>query len=416
MKRLMIVCLMILGLVTSLCAAAIAEPEQPRETNPQAITLEVLVGFWELDHTDNNGTIMTSEQWISAFGGNASMEFTPDGICIMKSGGDQIEIYNYELVDGELFAEGVKAPISIVNGQLVVDTGILMTFTKGAKPEVSVDEALLGDWVFEQVLYLPEEIPVDPDMFATLYAIPVPTLNVLNGGVAIMQLGDIKKAFPADKWHLEDGKLTHTETFGDGTSMVWTFVREKAEVKTSAEEAQPKAEDAVSAVDGIAAETTESGDRFTYHGALWGMSREEVRALEPTDPIQEPAAASGHTALVYQFNREHGFSLVQYNFLPSDALYNITIMAPDEDGTFYAEQQENWTSLYGEPLTEAGADLHSDDDPVAVMMAALMQNSADSDFLGWQADDETVIIMSREPANKVCYVEIRRYTDYFRFQ
>ncbi len=45
-----------------------------------------------------------------------------------------------------------------------------------------------------------------------------------------------------------------------------------------------------------------------------------------------------------------------------------------------------------------------------------MQNSADSDFLGWLADDETVIVMSMEPVNKVCHVEIRRYTEYFRFE
>ena len=419
MKRLMMVCLMILGLLISLCVAAIAEPEQSSETTPQDITPEILVGLWELDHADISGSIITAEQMISFFGENASMEFTPDGIWIMKAGG-QTEIYFYEFVDGEMYAEGGKAPLSIVNGQLVFDTGMPMTFVKSEKSgvagTVSVDEALLGTWAFEQLLYLPDEIPVDPGMFPMLYGIPAPTLKVVNVGFAVMQLGDNKRAFPVDEWRLEDGKLTYTEKSDDGTSMVWTFVREEAEAESPTEEAQPEATETVSTVDGTPAETAESDSRFTYHGASWGMSREEVRELEPTEPIQEPAAATGHTALVYQFNGEHGFSLVQYNFLPSDALYNITIMAPDEDGTFYAQQQETWTSLYGEPLTEAGADLHSDDDPVAVMMAALMQNSGDSDFLGRQADDETVIIMSREPANKVCYVEIRRYTDYFRFE
>jgi hypothetical protein len=326
------------------------------------------------------------------------------------------------LRDGELFAEGGKAPLSLADGKLVFDTGsgMVMTLAKNDKPgmvpDTPVDEALLGTWAFEQLLHLPDEIPVDPGMFPMLYGIPAPTLTVVNVGFAVMQLGDNKRAFPVDEWQLENGKLIHTEKSDDGTSMVWTFVREEAGTEPPTEEAQPEAADATSTVDGSPAEAAESGDRFTYHGTSWGMSREKVRELEPAKPIQEPAAATGHTALVYQFNGEHGFSLVQYNFLPSDALYNITIMAPDEDGTFYAEQQENWTSLYGEPLTEAGADLHSDDDPVAVMMAALMQNSADSDFLGWRADDETVIIMSREPANKVCYVEIRRYTDCFRFE
>ena len=421
MKRLLLVWLMILGLVISLCAAAIAEPEQSPETTPQAITPETLVGLWELDHVDSDGTVITAEQWISFFGEIASMEFTPDGIWIMKAGG-QTEIYFYEFVNGELFAEGGKAPLSLADGKLVFDTGsgMVMTLAKtdkpGMVPDTPVDEALLGTWAFEQLLHLPDEIPIDPGMFPMLYGIPAPTLTVVNVGFAVMQLGDNKRAFPVDEWQLEDGKLIHTENSEDGTSMVWTFVREEAGTEPPTEEAQPEAADAASTVDGSPAEAAESGDRFTYHGTSWGMSKERVRELEPAKPIQEPAAATGHTALVYQFNGEHGFSLVQYNFLPSDALYNITIMAPDEDGAFYAEQQETWTALYGEPLTEAGAELHSDDDPVAVMMAALMQNSVDSDFLGWQADDETVIIMSREPAYKVCYVEIRRYTDYFRFQ
>ena len=421
MKRMMIVCLMILGLVISLCAAAIAEPEQSPEATPQAITPEILVGLWELDHVDSDGTVITAEQWISFFGEIASMEFTPDGIWIMKAGG-QTEIYFYEFVDGELFAEGGKAPLSLADGKLVFDTGsgMAMTLAKtdkpGMVPDTPVDEALLGTWAFEQLLYLPDEIPVDPGMFPMLYGIPAPTLTVVNVGFAVMQLGDNKISFPVDEWQLEDGKLIHAEKSDDSTSMVWTFVREEAKTEVTTEEAQLEAADAVSTVDGSPAETAEGGDRFTYHGTFWGMSREEVRELEPAKPVQEPAAATGHTALVYQFNGEHGFSIVQYNFLPSGALYNITIMAPDESGAFYAEQQEAWTSLYGEPLTEAGADLHSDDDPVAVMMAALMQSSADSDFLGWRADDETVIIMSSEPANKVCYVEIRRYTDYFRFE
>ena len=416
MKRFTIICLMIICLAM-FHATSLAESEQLPETTPQAITPEVLVGVWELDHTDNNGIVITAEQWISYFGENASMEFTPDGIWIMKAGG-KTEIYFYEFVDGELFAEGGKAPLSIVNGQLIFDTGVPMTFAKSEKPgiagTVSVDDALLGTWVFEQLLYLPDEIPVDPAMFTMLHNIPAPTLKVVNVGYAVMQLGDGKRAFPVDEWQLENGKLIYTEKSDDGTSRVWTFVREEKEAKSQTEEVQPQTTETVSAIDGI--HTAQSSDRFTYHGASWGMSRAEVRTLEQAEPIQEPAAATGQTALVYQFSGEQGFSLVQYNFLPSDALYNITIMAPDKDGVFYAKQRETWTALYGEPLTETGADPHSDDDPVAVMMAALMQNSADSDFLGWRADDETVIIMSMEPMNWVCYVEIRRYTDYFRFQ
>ena len=170
MKRLMIVCLIIFGLVISLCAAAIAESEQSPETTPQAITPEILVGLWELDHVDSNGTVITAEQWISFFGEIASMEFTPDGIWIMKAGG-QTEIYFYEFMDGELFAEGGKAPLSLADGKLVFDTGsgMVMTLAKtnkaGMMPDTPVDEALLGTWAFEQLLYLPDEIPVDPGMF-----------------------------------------------------------------------------------------------------------------------------------------------------------------------------------------------------------------------------------------------------------
>ena len=107
--------------------------------------------------------------------------------------------------------------------------------------------------------------------------------------------------------------------------------------------------------------------------------------------------------------------MVQYNFLPSDALYNIEIMAPDEDGAFYAAHRDEYTAQYGEALTTADASMESKN-AVSVMMASLMQTTSDEDFLGWQADDETVIIMSTDPAYHVCYIEIRRYTDYFTFE
>ncbi|MCQ2152630.1 MAG: hypothetical protein MJY70_06225 [Bacteroidales bacterium] len=418
----MTVSLMILYLMMYLNPATAAESDQSPENGQQVITPEILVGFWELEHVDYGGTVLTAEDWISFFGENASMEFTTDGIWIMKAGG-QTEIYFYEFVDGELRAEGREAPLSLVDGKLVFDTGsgMAMTLVKTDKPGMaaaSVDETLLGTWVFEQVLYLPDEIPLGTEMFPLVYGMSTPTLEVVSVGFAVMQLGENKVAFPVEDWHLENGKLVHTEEYDDGTSMVWTFVREgtmPADPEAAADKIQPETAEAVPAQDAAPAETTGTGDRFSWNGATWGMTQEEVRVLAG-EPMQAPTAATGHSALVYQFNAEHDFRLVQYNFLPSGALYNITIMAPDENGSFYAEQRENWTALYGEPLTEESADIHSDDDPVAVMMAALMQNSADSDFLGWRADDETVIIMSMDPVNKVCYVEIRRYTDYFRFQ
>ena len=402
-------------------------PAQSTETAAEPITPEILTGVWELDNVDYSETTISAEEWVSFFGENASMEFTPDGIWIMKAGG-QTEIYFYEFVDGELMAEGGKAPLSLVDGKLVFDTGsgMAMTLVKTDKPgmaaDTPVDEAKLGTWYFEKLIdtgdEFPDEIVVASDFFPILFGVPAPTLEVVNVGYAVIRLGENKAAFPADEWQLEEGRLVYTQHQDDGTDRTWYFVRtedEAALVTTPGYDPANFAPTEVQPVsDAPAAAVPES--RFSYNGMAWGMTKAEVKALTDMEPLQEPAAASGHSSLVYQINGEDGFRLVQYNFLPSDALYNITIMSPDEDGAFYAGQRETFTALYGEPLPETGADPDSDDDPVAVMMAALMQSSADSDFLGWRADDETVIIMSREPVNKVCYVEIRRYTDYFRFE
>ncbi len=345
----------------------------------------------------------------------------------MKAGG-QTEIYFYEFVDGELMAEGGKAPLFLADGKLVFDTGsgMAMTLVKtdrpGMVPDTPVDEAKLGTWYFEKLIdtgdEFPDEIVVASDFFPILFGVPAPTLEVVNVGYAVIRLGENKAAFPADEWQLEEGRLVYTQHQDDGTDRTWYFVRtedEAALVTTPGYDPANFAPAEVQPVSDAPAAAVPEG-RFSYNGVVWGMMKAEVKALTDMEPLQEPAAASGHSALVYQIYGEDGFRLVQYNFLPSDALYNITIMSPDDDDTFYAQQREAFTALYGEPLPETGADLESDDDPVAVMMAVLMQNSADSDFLGWQPDDETVIIMSMEPVNKVCYVEIRQYTDYFRFE
>ena len=158
----------------------------------------------------------------------------------------------------------------------------------------------------------------------------------------------------------------------------------------------------------------ETNMAFSFNGVMWGMSKEEVRSLLDFEPFQEPTAQTGHSALVYQMLLDDTPCIIQYNFLPSDALYNITIMSPDAEKSFYSRMAETFTSLYSSPLTAKDASMESDD-AAAVMIAALMQSSADTDFLGWNADQETVIILSFEPAYKVCYVEMRRYTDYFRF-
>ena len=156
-------------------------------------------------------------------------------------------------------------------------------------------------------------------------------------------------------------------------------------------------------------------ESFSFQGAVWGMTKDEVRSLREDEPFQEPVSQKGHSALVYREALEGSFYIIQYNFLPSGALYNIQIMTPDADQAFYQAQKKTYTDLYGSPLTEDDASLETEN-AVAVMMALLMRSTSDTDYLGWQADDETVIIISREPVYKVCYVEIRRYTDYFRFE
>ena len=68
-------------------------------------------------------------------------------------------------------------------------------------------------------------------MFPMVYGVPAPTIQVRKAGLVAMKLGDETISFKADEWQLEEGKLTHTEAFDDGTSMIWYFVRE-----TSAED------------------------------------------------------------------------------------------------------------------------------------------------------------------------------------
>lgn len=394
------------------------------EADSQPLMLRDLVGVWEFESASFLGRSVTAEELIGSTGGSITMEFTAEGFWILQIGGRNM-IAELAVGDDGVVEAPEDQSFTLENGKLLFTVnGMTMVFTRsdapGEEPSAAPDEAKLGTWCFEQVVYTgggqPLSIPLGADMFPMVYGVPAPTLQVRKTGLVTMTLGDATVPFTAEEWQLEDGKLTHIETFDDGTSMIWYFVREEAEAKAPTEEAQPETAEAVSAVGGTPVETAQRSGRFTYHGASWGMTKDEVRALEEDEPFQEPTSGSGHSALVYRVGTPDAFRIIQYSFLPSGALYSITIMAPDASGNYYVQQREILTAQYGEPLTEAGADLHSDDDPVAVMMAALMQNSGDTDFLGWRADDETVIIMSMEPVNKVCYVEIRRYTDCFRFQ
>ena len=157
-----------------------------------------------------------------------------------------------------------------------------------------------------------------------------------------------------------------------------------------------------------------TNEKYSFQGAEWGMTKDQVRALVGLEPFQEPTAPSGHSALVYQTSLDGFKCVVQYNFLPEGTLFNIEIMAPDAEKALYTHLNELYTAQYGQPHTEENATLENED-PVDVMMALLMQSTQDADFLGWQGDEDTVLVMSFNPQFKVCYVEIRQYTNYFLF-
>ncbi len=158
----------------------------------------------------------------------------------------------------------------------------------------------------------------------------------------------------------------------------------------------------------------DGNEPYSFNGASWGMTKNEVKALVDEEPFQEFRAVNGQSVLAYQTELDGFACVIQYNFLRSGELFNIEIMAPDAEKAFYAMLADAYTSQYGDALTEEDASMDADE-PAPVMMAYLMQTTADIDFLAWQADEVTVITLSFEPSYKVCYAEIRRFTDYFRF-
>lgn len=408
-----------------------ADTETVEAAAPQPIRLSDLVGVWALESVRYNGQVITAEDLAALGSGTMTTEFTSDGLMILE-GGNAAEVHEFPVSDGIIFPGQDSDAFRLEDGKLVFEVtdvpGMSMTYVRtdlpGREKTAAVDDAIVGTWYFEQLITrgddLPGDLPLPADMFHLIYGVPAPTLRVRKGGLAMMALGEDTVTFPAEVWLLEDGKLTYTSGRENGHTQTWYFVREPVETVGSEEAGAPaesrEAEAPVGSQESAARPADESSAEagYAFHGASWGMTRAEVRQLEKEEPVVEPSDAAGHSALVYRVGEPPLFYMLQYNFQPSDALYNIEIMAPDADGTFYDGQRETFTALYGEPLTEAGADEHAED-PVAVMMALLTQNTSDTDFLGWQADDETVIIMSREPTYGVCYVEIRRYTDYFRF-
>ena len=152
---------------------------------------------------------------------------------------------------------------------------------------------------------------------------------------------------------------------------------------------------------------------FSFNGASWGINKTQIRWLMGVQPIQDVSDLGGRSAMIYQTKIEDFRCAVQYGFLADGSLYNIEVAVPEDiEMAFYDLMEEQFTEQYGEPLTEDDASLESDS-PAAVMMATLMKYSTDGDYLAWQADPETVIVLSFDTDYDICYVEIRRYTDYF---
>ena len=164
---------------------------------------------------------------------------------------------------------------------------------------------------------------------------------------------------------------------------------------------------------GVAARGEAEERPFDFGGATWGMTRDEVKALMPSKPLQEPVTADGLMGLIYSVEMHGAGCVMQYSFTAEEGLYNIMYCAPDRDKAFYDASRAMFESRCGAPLTADDAGLETDD-PAAVMLTLMMAQTTDTDFLGWNADDQTVIVQSWEPTQGVTYVEIRLYTHYFQ--
>ena len=144
---------------------------------------------------------------------------------------------------------------------------------------------------------------------------------------------------------------------------------------------------------------------FSFQGASWGMAQKQVRWLMGVKPYQEPVGMTGYAVLVYRTKVEGYRCVMQYAFVPGDALDSMEIIVDDGDVDFYDLMNEKFTEQYGEPLTEDQADPASENVAAAVM-AECMRTVGGEDFLAWQADGETVIVMCLNDVG--CYVEFMR--------
>ena len=161
--------------------------------------------------------------------------------------------------------------------------------------------------------------------------------------------------------------------------------------------------------------TVAEGNNFSFNGAKWGMPKEEVRSLFDVQPGAEPEGNQpGQTGLIY-LTKIKGYSvLIQFCFLTDIGLYNIEFMGiEDGEKELYDLLRDSFTEEYGVPISVAEIDECNSDDPAAQMILFFMNSTSDTDYLGWNADPETVIIMSREENFHTTYVEMRAYKYFF---
>ena len=211
------------------------EGEMPvAEVVVQPLMLQDLVGVWEFESASFLGRSITAEELAGSTGGSITMEFTSDGLWLQQIGGQNM-LSELVVHDDGVVEAPENQSFKLENGKLLFTVnGMVMVYTRSALPSLAssaaVDEAKLGTWYFEQVVYTggdyPDDIPLGADMFPMVYGVPAPTIQVRKAGLVAMKLGDETISFKADEWQLEEGKLTHTEAFDDGTSMIWYFVRE----------------------------------------------------------------------------------------------------------------------------------------------------------------------------------------------
>ena len=155
----------------------------------------------------------------------------------------------------------------------------------------------------------------------------------------------------------------------------------------------------------LSAPAEEASASLCFNKTVWGMGKAQVRWLMGVKPYQEPVGMTGYAVLVYRTKVEGYRCVMQYAFVPGDALDSMEIIVDDGDVDFYDLMNEKFTEQYGEPLTEDQADPASENVAAAVM-AECMRTVGGEDFLAWQADGETVIVMCLNDVG--CYVEFMR--------